>query len=482
MRYEIEAKAAGTTDDIVPFWMRSNQHGSIPENGVSGSFLGRVYKDYDHTNESLFDWGIGFEGRANTGKTSKLLLIEGYVKAKASIFELKAGRTKDVMGLNGDSLLTSGNFSVSGNALGIPKIEISIPDYYSIPIWNNLFSIKGTFSHGWLGEQRIREIIGSDKGTGRPFYSYSDKANTFLHQKSLYARLGKASWKAKLAGGFNHQVFWGNERDILGRNFELSNSKTFLYVITGKAYGNSKGDISRSKIGNHIGSIDISLDYQFKSFNLKAYRQNLYETGALAKLANVKDGLSGITLENKDIIRSSSSLHWNKILFEYLYTKHQAGVKGSKSTNSGDEDYYNNYIYEKGWSYNNLSLGSPFLTTRKDIREGTINDPIDFFVNNRLSLFHIGLDFSVLKWNYILKSSHSKNFGTFATSEEGRTTGTIVSPPRYGIFKTVSQFSGSIQAFRDLPKNTKLGITAAMDRGKLLENTVGFELSLTRRF
>ena len=37
---------------------------------------------------------------------------------------------------------------------------------------------------------------------------------TYLHQKSLYGRFGKPEWKWKLYGGFNHQVFWGNEKDI----------------------------------------------------------------------------------------------------------------------------------------------------------------------------------------------------------------------------------------------------------------------------
>src|SRR5690606_21831658 len=86
---------------------------------------------------------------------------------------------------------------------------------------------------------------------------------TYLHQKSLYGRIGRDSWKLKLYGGFNHQVMWGNAQDVYGPNFDLSKLKTFFYAITGKAYGNNK--IFKSKIGNQIGSIDLGGEYDFEN-------------------------------------------------------------------------------------------------------------------------------------------------------------------------------------------------------------------------
>src|SRR5690606_16723423 len=126
------------------------------------------------------------EGRTNLGKESNLSLIEGYGKMRIAIFQLKAGRTKDVMGLNGDSSLTSGNFAISGNALGIPKIDISIPQYYTLPIWDGLVAIKGNFAHGWAGRYLAHTIGGSTQG----LIVYP---KTFFHQKSLYGRIGKES-------------------------------------------------------------------------------------------------------------------------------------------------------------------------------------------------------------------------------------------------------------------------------------------------
>lgn len=219
---EVEIQATGTTNKVVPFWMRSNQYGSVPLDGASGSVLGRFSKDYDSKNQNgkLIDWGFGFEGRANGGKGSNITLIEGYLKGRLSMFQLKAGRSKDVMGLNGDTTLSSGNFAVSGNALGIPKIELSVPEYYRIPVFEGLFSFKGNLVHGWLGKTKILNSI--NDLNGKNLYTIDNiYPNSYFHQKSFYGRIGKEDWKLSLYGGFNHQVYWGDEENIYQGNFKL---------------------------------------------------------------------------------------------------------------------------------------------------------------------------------------------------------------------------------------------------------------------
>src|SRR5690606_16014761 len=103
--------------------------------------VGFARKEYDPGEKKLFDWGASFEGRANLGQGSNLTLIEGYGKMRRGIFELRAGRSKEITGIC-DTLFSSGSFSVSGNNLGIPKIELSIPDYFVIPWFDQLFAVK----------------------------------------------------------------------------------------------------------------------------------------------------------------------------------------------------------------------------------------------------------------------------------------------------------------------------------------------------
>lgn len=471
MRYEIEAQAIGTTHNVVPFWMRSNQFGSVPSNGASGSFIGRAYKDYDSTRTSIFDWAAGIEGRANAGKDSELLLIEGFVKVKAGAFQLTAGRTKDVMGLNGDTSLTSGNFSVSGNALGIPKVEISIPNYYRLPILKGLFSIKGNFAHGWVGKQELRNRlwIGRDSIIGHP------PVSTFLHQKSLYVRFGKDDWRAQLYGGLNHQAYWGNEATYYGSNYDISEFKNFIHVLTGTTFENGK--VPGSKVGNHLGSVDIGMNYKFTNLNLAIYRQFFYDAGALGHLANIKDGLTGIAITNQN---SGKNLSWKKLLLEVVYSKNQAGELESKITPSGDEDYYNNHIYRKGWTYNDANLGSPFITQRDNGRKDLVNDPRDFFINNRVFALHFGTEIVFNHWSKLIKLSFSNNFGTYKTSAIGSSIGSRRDPPLYGIFETTKQLSIYIEGNRPLNESWTVGYAAALDRGDLLYNSFGAVLKIKK--
>lgn len=483
-QYEVEAQTIATSNGVVPFWMRSNHFGSIPTAGVSGSLIARAHKTYDTTRsdnwygkEKLIDWGAGLEGRTNLGKESNLSLIEVYAKMRVAIFQLQAGRARDVMGLNGDSSLTSGNFAVSGNALGIPKVEISIPNYYTLPIWDGLLAIKGNFAHGWLGKYKV-----STENLTKPdiLGNHILFPITYFHQKSLYGRIGRKDWKLKLYGGFNHQVMWGNEKDVYGNDFGLSNFQTFLYTVVGKAHGNDI--VLTSKIGNQIGSIDVGAEYNFKSSNLLIYRQNFYEVGALSKLANILDGLNGIRLENKSLKSNKKTFQWETVLFEFLYTKNQAGELWSRTTKSGDEDYYNNYYYQDGWSYQDKGLGTPFITTTLTAKKGQISDPENYFINNRLYAFHIGLSGYLKDWYFTSKLSYSRNFGTYKTSPIGGSLGEIRFPPQYGIFKTVNQFSGQLEFQKKLNKEMLIGILTAIDKGRLLNNSFGIQLRVIKSF
>ncbi|MBB6271610.1 hypothetical protein HDF26_002067 [Pedobacter cryoconitis] len=483
---EAETQATGTSNGVVPFWMRSNQFGSVPPPGASASFTGRIYRDYETPTitalnsgkKKPIDWGFGFDGRVNAGKESNLLLIEAYAKIRTGIFQLKGGRSKDVMGLNGDTALSSGNFAVSGNSLGIPKIELSIPDYYRIPAFDGLFSFKGNFAHGWVGKTRILDVISGTPPNPPLYYIQNTHPVTYFHQKSLYVRLGKKDWKLNLYGGFNHQVYWGNEREAFGPNFKLSSLKSFFYVATGKSYG-SKG-IPTSKIGNQLGSVDIGATYDFNNLSVMIYRQNFYDVGALSKLANIRDGLNGISIENKNYNPDNRGFEWKKVLFEFLYSKDQAGYPWSVPTKSGDEDYYNNFYYMEGWSYKTMGVGNPFITTRNDARTGQAYRYADYFINNRIVAFHLGLSGSLYNWIFSSKLSYSKNYGTFGTSIYGGSTGSIRNPQTTNIFVPVQQFSFYLESMKAIKKGCSIGFATALDQGKLLYNSYGLQLKLKK--
>ena len=455
--FNVQALGGYTTPDVVPFWLRSNQYGSIPLDGASLSLIGSARKEYDLSKDKLFDWGASFEGRANLGQGSNLTLIEGYGKIRLSIFEFRAGRSKEIMGLC-DTTLSSGAFSISGNNLGIPKVEISVPEFFMVPGLGQLFSFKGNFSHGWMGDVLMNQYWAADTA----------EVNTYFHQVSLYGRLGKPSWRLKLYGGFNHQVIWCNGQDYYNDDFTLSPLETYIYVVTGKRY--SAGNIQFERLGNHQGSIDLGMEYVFDKVKVFLYRINFYEAGALSHFANIQDGLNGISIENSH--QSGKKVQWKKLLFEFLYTKNQAGEPWSPPTPTPFENYCNHGQYINGWSYLNTGLGNPFITVRTDAREGLPSHPRDYFINNRVAAIHAGCEGTLKKTNYVLKASWSKNYGTYRTTDEEQSTD-ILNPGAYGIFGVQDQLSTYLQMKRDFNNGLNLGCIATFDYGELLNNSFG---------
>lgn len=464
--FAMQALGGYTTPGHVPFWLRSNQFGSIPLDGTSMSFIGSARKDYDWSNDKLFDWGASVEGRANLGQGSTLTLIEGYGKVRLSIFELRAGRSKQIVGLC-DTTLTSGSWAVSGTNLGIPQVGVSIPEFYTIPWFGELFAFKGNYSHGWMGDLQMSRYVEAD----------TLQIRSFLHQKSFYGRIGKPSWRFKLYGGFNHQVVWGNEQDYYTEDYTLKPIETYFYVITGKLY--SSGYIQKERQGNHLGSIDVGLEYDFEKVKLLLYRQNFYEAGNLASLGNIQDGLNGISLQNKQT--GSSVAIWHKMVFEFLYTKNQAGRPWSPESGSHYEPYYNHGQYLTGWSYKGAGLGNPFISTRKDIRTGLAVHPGDYFVNNRVIAFHFGCEGEIKDLSYILKASWSRNYGTYNTTDEEQST-SIPDPGSYGIFGEQKQLSALLELNRKLNNGINLGFIGAFDSGELYYNSFGIFLKASKTF
>ena len=459
----------GTSDNSIPLWMRSRQYGSIPLSGMSASVIGGIQKSYDpNRNSKLLDWGAAAEARVNEGNTTQTILVEAYAKARLSIFQLKAGRSKEFTGLV-DSTLSSGSFAISGNALGIPKIELSIPEYWTLPYTRSFVALKGTFAHGWFGEENLSPTI-------NPQYPVlSNRVESYYHQLSLYGRLGKPGSRVKWYGGLNHQVMWGNEASIFP-NFGLSKVKDYIYVVVGKPYGTS--NILSSKIGNHLGSIDQGIEIRFKNSLLTGYHQFFYDAGALIYLANVKDGIWGLSLKNTNI--RNSRLFWRKFLIEFIYSKSQGGEPGSINRPSPAEDYYNNYLYHNGWSYLSENLGNPLFTSTKYIRSGMPYKAYQYFPNNRIMAFHFGTEFSYTQWNCKALLTYSANYGTWSTAPytSGANGVVVHNDPPY--FQKVNQLSGYFEANRPLKKGYSVGFALAADKGELLNNSVGGFVKITK--
>jgi hypothetical protein len=470
-----ELGAIISTSGETPFWIRSNQYGIVPSTAPAALFragMSSGYKKYTSKESKIkankFDWGYGLEIAGNLSPKNnldpgnrepenKILFPESYIKAKFGVFEIYAGRRREIFGLV-DTVLTSGSYIWSGNSLPMPKIQISNPDYVPLGFTKGFISFKGSYAHGWFENNR------------------TDVKNFYLHQKTLYLKIGKPNGKFHIYGGFNHQVQWGGELkypdpdNIAAFNGKVGSSfSNYVNAVTGQSLAAATDTIKIGKNdtgnrgGNHLGTFDIGFEIKTQRVDVLCYRQSIYEDGSLFYLNNITDGLNGLSLKFKSFEHKSFAL--KKITFEFLNTLSQGGEGGSENTISrlrGQDNYFRNSVYQNGWSYYNQSLGTAFINSI-DITSGT-------FTNSRVQSFHLGLEGILKQSSFIARLSYSNNYPFFSQGKQ----------------ITRNQYSALIKGDYKLKKNNQLIVSVAYDNGTLFNDSIGlwasFRKNLTNPF
>lgn len=444
--YNLKASTFLSSSNRLPFWFYSNQYGTVSPSSsllISGG-ISSYSPDTSAISWSQIKLNYGLEALGRVGGTSKFHLVEGFGSLKYGIFELYAGRRRETVGLLGDTLLSSGSYVWSGNALPIPKLQLSTK--LAVPFTKGFIKLSGFFAHGWLGSLALQDnpsAISSVKG--------------YLHQKALYTEIGKPNGSLFIHAGFNHQVQWGGEKEIYP-NLLFPSNKAWWWVTIGKSWRGSR-------VGNHLGTIDLGLHWKFKKGELFFYRQNIYEDGSLYHFLNIQDGLNGVAFTNKS--KSLSNLKINKIVFEFLNTTSQGGDIFDLTTGVfGKDNYFNHFVYLEGWSYKRKMIGTPFITSKDDNNLWkTLKG--DFTNNNRVKLLHLAASGKYAEWNWSIKTSLSFNYGVYDYSFEG----------------TPKQFSALFQLQRNLKWLSGLEWTSSvgLDIGKLYNSSLGIQVGLRKQ-
>ncbi|GAB3883612.1 capsule assembly Wzi family protein [Spirosoma agri] len=466
LRYATEVGSYFSTSGQTPFWLRANQYGIVPIDQARLTVRHAMHVDYHDAprtrRDSLqarnrrVDWGWRAEGVLNAGHTVRLLIPEAYLKVRLGAVEVWGGRRREVVGLV-DSALTSGSYSMSGNALPMLKFQVGLPQYWPR---KGLVAIKGFYAHGWFEVDRFVK-------------------NTMLHQKALYVRLGKPNWRVKLYGGMNHQVIWGGTTTQLPNtriknNLLPSTFRDYIDVVTASSLGGRANvDTNRisqfdreNRIGNHLGTVDLGFEYTGRSFAVFAYRQNIYEDGSLFHLTNLRDGLNGLRIRNLRPF-DPHRVQIESVLFEYLFTENQGGSLfiDNSEAERGRDNYFNHSQYQDGWSRYGMTIGTPFITPSTDSRSDLPR--YGFTNNNRVAVMHAGLSGHVLdRFRFQVKASYSENLGTYE----------VPFP------ETIHQFSGVLTVATLLPvlNGLTLNTAIATDTGGLYPNSVGFYVGVRK--
>lgn len=477
-----------SSSDRTPFWLRANQWGRVPvEASIGTARLGFHYQSPvsyvdSARRKARFNWSVGVEGVANfgtkppsllaeyygvmqwrwldrgvnDGDKSQLLLPEAYGKLRWRWLELMAGREKQIIGIV-DSTLSSGSYSWSGNALPIPMVRLGLPEYVPLGFLGRFVSIKGTYAHGWFNVPYIK--------------------NAYLHQKTFHTRFGKPEKSVHVYLGLVHQVQWGGEAEYLKAGAASINGKlptdfnnflrgVVLAQITKGLKNNTVNYFDGfNRIGNHVGHIDMAVDWHIKNTKFLLYRQHPFDDASSLQFQNLPDGLYGLSLRRNVVATSSFTL--KGLVLEYFDTRDQTHFVPGSRFSAGDS-YFNHAQYREGWSYMERAIGNPLLPTVLESKKG-FPDGNGFFPANRTASYYVGLE-AVIAQKVKMSARLSRGHYLLPSDSE------------YG--SKVRQFS-SLLAF-DAPLlrwgDTRIKAQFAYDKGGLYAESVGGYLGISSSF
>ena len=101
--------------------------------------------------------------------------------------------------------------------------------------------------------------------------------------------------------------------------------------------------------------------------------------------------------------------------------------------------------------------------------------PSEYFINNRVIMYHFGAEGTVQGIRYNIKCSYSHNFGTYLTAGPDDAEG-IIGAGDFGIFGLHKQFSSYLTLDRRFESGLSLGLIGAFDLGVVYYNSFGLFL------
>ena len=379
VNYTIHSSAGLSSDTTLPFWLVANQHGAVP-NSDYGLLSTAIFKDYD-TPDALFDFSYKASATGFIAQENKLLLNELYLGVRFKNIVLDLGAKNDAVLWNN---LSSSNGSIikSINARAMPGITIKTNNYVSLPFASSWLTVKANFAHYFMDDVR-----------------YVD--NTNLHHKSLYFKT-TLSPTFDIIAGLDHYAQWGGTSPEYGA--QPSSLSDYIKVVFGAEGGDNALETDQlNALGNHLGAYLLQFNYNKENIGFNFYYSHPFEDTSGREMSNWQDGLYGVFVDfkkNKSLV--------NSVLLEFSYTKNMSNIPRS---DVGPDNYFNNGIYQSGWTYHGNTIGSPYFTP-KPIDDNGITSGV-IAGDNRFAAINIGANGFLKSLPYKILLSHTTYYGWF---------------------------------------------------------------------
>lgn len=401
LQYAVTAEALASSGTFAPFWLQSNRQGRISAAPFGGYLTAAISKsatspqrwfDYDFAAEitaSCFssEQGLPMSSMSHfpswSGKHGAFQINQLYAHARLYVIDIAAG-VRPMRSCLPNADLSMGGLLFSPNSPAIPGISIGMEEYVPIPGCYGYLELKGHIGHYWLTDDTYIE-------------------GALLHYKHAGARAG-GNLPVHLSYEIHHVSQWGGISPEYG---DLGNDlRSYWNAFSAGAGGGIRSGELLAQ-GNHIVMQQWMINLDWKGWHAAAYWQTLFEDNSL-KFSGFgtagRDGLFGATL---------SQDHWpfiSGLCLEYMGTTDQSGPFHDQDglIFAGNDDYYQHSIYRNGWTYFGRTICNPFITSPVYNEGGEIET-----LNNRVKVWHIGINGDIYGFRYRLLASHAKNYGTY---------------------------------------------------------------------
>lgn len=488
-RTEIEGSFS---DGNTPLWLNANKYGLSSLSSTNGYLRMAAEHRAETDTTRLWRWGYGLDVALPLNYTSKFVIQQAFAELQYKKGSLTIGQREQPMRMVNNQL-SSGAQTFGKNARPIPQIRLELPDYVTfIKGW---FGVKAHLSYGFMTDGNFQTDFAGEGA------KYTRKV--LYHEKSGFLRIGNPekfplTFEAGLEmaaqfGGEKYRKIDGVEQLQLKGNADL---KAFLNAFVAGGSDATDGDIPNVE-GNHLGSDIFRLKWDDKKWSVAAYLDHYFEDHSAMYQLN-HDGF-GEGIHHTEKVRNRWLLYDFKdmllgvefnfkkfkpvsgIVVEYLYSMYQSGpLYHDHTTNISDhiagmDNYYNHGNYS-GWHHWGQVIGNPLYRSPINNTDGDL-----VIQNNRMKALHVGMNGAFCKDNirYRLLFSTQKGLGTY---------GEPYFDPQYNTSAMAECIIGGgiledyvYEQYADFVNRLSLRIAFGMDRGKLLGDNTGGQVTIGYR-
>jgi len=455
--YRTEAFGSVSTGDYTPFWMVSNTYGIVPLKPDNGYLRGGLTWKQPLNKNFRLETGVDLVAVAKN--TSSFWAHQFYTELSFQAIHFTVGAKENYYSLL-DKDLSVGDMTYSTNARPVPELRIGFPEYTKVPFMKGIMKFKAEFAVGkFLDSNYILR-------TKNPTTQYS--TDILLHHKYLFLQWAdpKEKFPWSFTFGLDHAAQWGGWTSMQDFGKLPATLKDFIDIVFSKSGSGNALETDRINVlGNHLGSLNVQLEYKGKTFRASLYKQHYFDDNSGLEYANWRDGIWGgsIAFDHFPFMK--------KVVIEFLNTTNQSGpmhfldydnYNGVKYRGGGNDNYYNHDYYINGWSYYGRAIGNPLLTSPEYDTDGSL-----MFENNRIKAIHLGT-------NGNLNSAFSYRLLITQMYAWGR----MYAP----FLERKNDFSSLLECNYESPKwkGWKIGMQLAFDAGNLYGDNWGCSIKVSK--